>query len=279
MSLDGEAFLKKYGAQAAADAPPVARIREMGIPLACGTDGNRATSYNPGSGCTGSSPARRWAGEAAGRPQPARPHRGAAPVYDGWRLDSGEEGKKARWRPASSPTSRSSPPTTSRCRRTGSRTSSRSSPWSAGRSYTAPVPMRVSRRRFRRLRRTGCGAGIRRVLQARLQDAQNLARSFSRPQLIADGVGKACGCGRFERLGAPRFPRGRYIEMSCCFSSSSSGNMRGSAERTGRACTATAGRTSISRVAVVPQPIAWPISCATTLRATFGNENGGCAMP
>src|SRR2546429_1656808 len=47
MSLDGEAFLKKYGAQAAADAPPVARIREMGIPLACGTDGNRATSYNP----------------------------------------------------------------------------------------------------------------------------------------------------------------------------------------------------------------------------------------
>jgi predicted amidohydrolase YtcJ len=47
MSLDGEAFLKKYGAQAAADAPPIARIRELGIPLACGTDANRATSYNP----------------------------------------------------------------------------------------------------------------------------------------------------------------------------------------------------------------------------------------
>ncbi len=47
MSLDGEAFLKKYGEQAAADAPPIARIREMGIPLACGTDANRATSYNP----------------------------------------------------------------------------------------------------------------------------------------------------------------------------------------------------------------------------------------
>ena len=38
---------QKYGAQAAADAPPIARIREMGIPLACGTDANRATSYNP----------------------------------------------------------------------------------------------------------------------------------------------------------------------------------------------------------------------------------------
>jgi predicted amidohydrolase YtcJ len=32
---------------AAADAPPIARIRTMGIPLACGSDGNRATSYNP----------------------------------------------------------------------------------------------------------------------------------------------------------------------------------------------------------------------------------------
>src|SRR5574341_765501 len=47
MSLDGEAFVAKYGVSAAADAPPIARIREMGIPLACGTDANRATSYNP----------------------------------------------------------------------------------------------------------------------------------------------------------------------------------------------------------------------------------------
>jgi predicted amidohydrolase YtcJ len=47
MSTDGEQYLAKYGAQAAADAPPIARIREMGIPLACGTDANRAVSYNP----------------------------------------------------------------------------------------------------------------------------------------------------------------------------------------------------------------------------------------
>jgi predicted amidohydrolase YtcJ len=47
LSTDGEAFLNKYGPQVAADAPPIARLREMGIPLACGTDGNRATSYNP----------------------------------------------------------------------------------------------------------------------------------------------------------------------------------------------------------------------------------------
>jgi len=47
MSADGEAFVAKYGAQVAADAPPIARIREMGIPLACGTDANRANTYNP----------------------------------------------------------------------------------------------------------------------------------------------------------------------------------------------------------------------------------------
>jgi len=47
MSADGEAFLAKYGAQVSADAPPVARIREMGIPMAAGTDANRANTYNP----------------------------------------------------------------------------------------------------------------------------------------------------------------------------------------------------------------------------------------
>jgi len=47
MSTDGEAFFTKYGGAAAADAPPIARIREMGIPLACGTDANRANTYNP----------------------------------------------------------------------------------------------------------------------------------------------------------------------------------------------------------------------------------------
>ena len=47
MTLDGDAFAAKWGTDAAADAPPVGRIRSMGIPLAAGTDGNRATSHNP----------------------------------------------------------------------------------------------------------------------------------------------------------------------------------------------------------------------------------------
>lgn len=47
MSLDGEAFVERLGEAAAADAPPIGRIRRMGIPLSGGTDGTRCTSYNP----------------------------------------------------------------------------------------------------------------------------------------------------------------------------------------------------------------------------------------
>ncbi|MCZ7564681.1 MAG: amidohydrolase family protein [Burkholderiales bacterium] len=47
LSLDGEQYLARQGAAAAADAPPIGRMRSMGIPLAGGTDGNRATSHNP----------------------------------------------------------------------------------------------------------------------------------------------------------------------------------------------------------------------------------------
>jgi predicted amidohydrolase YtcJ len=47
MTLDGDAFAGKWGADAAADAPPIGRIREMGLHLAGGTDGNRASSHNP----------------------------------------------------------------------------------------------------------------------------------------------------------------------------------------------------------------------------------------
>jgi predicted amidohydrolase YtcJ len=47
MSLDGEAFLQWQGSKVAGDAPPIKRMRDMGIPLAAGTDGTRATSYNP----------------------------------------------------------------------------------------------------------------------------------------------------------------------------------------------------------------------------------------
>ncbi|MCC6780459.1 MAG: amidohydrolase [Hyphomicrobiales bacterium] len=47
MSLDGEAYVTKWGKEASEDAPGFGRIRQMGIPFALGTDGNRAASHNP----------------------------------------------------------------------------------------------------------------------------------------------------------------------------------------------------------------------------------------
>ncbi len=47
MSLDGDPFALKWGKEAAADAPPIGRMRQMGIRIAAGTDGNRASSHNP----------------------------------------------------------------------------------------------------------------------------------------------------------------------------------------------------------------------------------------
>ena len=47
MTLDGDAFVTKWGHDPATDAPPIGRIRQMGLQMAAGTDGNRATSHNP----------------------------------------------------------------------------------------------------------------------------------------------------------------------------------------------------------------------------------------
>ena len=47
MSSDGEAYVAKWGKEAAEDAPALGRIKQMGVPFALGTDGNRASSHNP----------------------------------------------------------------------------------------------------------------------------------------------------------------------------------------------------------------------------------------
>ena len=47
MSSDGEAYVTKWGKEAAEDAPAFGRIKKMGVPFALGTDGNRAASHNP----------------------------------------------------------------------------------------------------------------------------------------------------------------------------------------------------------------------------------------
>ena len=47
MAFQGEYFVDRYGADAAATTPPIARMLEMGVPVGGGTDATRVASYNP----------------------------------------------------------------------------------------------------------------------------------------------------------------------------------------------------------------------------------------
>jgi predicted amidohydrolase YtcJ len=47
MSMQGEAFVRRYGQAAVAETPPVKRMLEMGLPVTLGTDATRVNSYNP----------------------------------------------------------------------------------------------------------------------------------------------------------------------------------------------------------------------------------------
>lgn len=47
MAFQGEAFVSRYGEEAAEHAPPIQAMREAGIPLGAGTDATRVASYNP----------------------------------------------------------------------------------------------------------------------------------------------------------------------------------------------------------------------------------------
>jgi predicted amidohydrolase YtcJ len=47
MAYAGEYFAERYGADAAAQAPPIRRILESGVPFGVGTDGTRVASHNP----------------------------------------------------------------------------------------------------------------------------------------------------------------------------------------------------------------------------------------
>ncbi|EWC52466.1 amidohydrolase [Xanthomonas citri pv. glycines str. 8ra] len=47
MAYQGEAFVRRYGVQAARQTPPVRRMLAAGIPVGAGTDATRVASYNP----------------------------------------------------------------------------------------------------------------------------------------------------------------------------------------------------------------------------------------
>jgi predicted amidohydrolase YtcJ len=47
MAFQGEYFVSRYGARAAARTPPIRRMLELGLPVGAGTDATRVASYNP----------------------------------------------------------------------------------------------------------------------------------------------------------------------------------------------------------------------------------------
>ncbi|QVL31692.1 amidohydrolase [Telmatocola sphagniphila] len=47
MAFQGEYFVDRYGAKAAEQTPPIAKMLDMGIPVGAGTDATRVASYNP----------------------------------------------------------------------------------------------------------------------------------------------------------------------------------------------------------------------------------------
>ncbi|WP_370153053.1 amidohydrolase [Streptacidiphilus sp. EB129] len=47
LSFQGEAFVRRYGPGAAADAPPVRAMLDLGLTVGAGTDATRVSSYNP----------------------------------------------------------------------------------------------------------------------------------------------------------------------------------------------------------------------------------------
>src|SRR5436190_1989220 len=200
MSLDGEAFLKKYGAQAAADAPPVARIREMGIPLACGTDGNRATSYNPWIGLHWLVTGKTLGGAKLQGERNLLDRTEALRLYTtGGAWVSGEEDKKGTLEPGKFadlailsadyfkvPEDRIKD-IESLLTMVGGKVVYGAGPYSRLSPPLPPVsqewlPVREYGEYYRRT----------------LGEAQNLARAFAQPGIIGDaGVWGACGCGVF----------------------------------------------------------------------------------
>jgi predicted amidohydrolase YtcJ len=198
MSLDGEAFLKKYGAQAAADAPPIARIREMGIPLACGTDGNRATSYNPWIGLHWLVTGKTLGGAKLQGDRNLLDRTEALRLYTtGGAWVSGEEGKKGTLEAGkfadlailsadyfNVPVDRIKD-IESLLTLVGGKVVYGAGPYSR---LSPPLP--PGAQDWLPVREYG------EYYKRGLEDAQNLARAFSKPQLIGDGGwGEACGCG------------------------------------------------------------------------------------
>lgn len=100
MAYAGEAFLERYGRKAAADAPPLRKMLQAGIPVGAGSDGTRVASYHPWSALYWMTTGRTVGGTLISSEENRLSRAEALNLYTlGSAYFSGEEGVKGRLAP------------------------------------------------------------------------------------------------------------------------------------------------------------------------------------
>ncbi len=123
MAYQGEYFIERYGARAAEHSPPIRRMLDAGLPVGGGTDATRVASYNPWVCLYWMVTGKTLGGTALYRPDNLLDRDTALRLWtSGSAWFANAEGKKARSRWASSPTSSCPRVTSSASRSPTSRT-------------------------------------------------------------------------------------------------------------------------------------------------------------
>lgn len=126
MAYQGEYFIERYGAGAAEHSPPIRRMLDAGLPVGGGTDATRVASYNPWVCLYWMVTGKTLGGTTLYRPDNLLDRDTALRLWtSGSAWFANAEGKKARSRWASSPTSSCPRATSSASRSPTSRTWSR----------------------------------------------------------------------------------------------------------------------------------------------------------
>ncbi|KFE69589.1 amidohydrolase [Hyalangium minutum] len=100
MTMQGEYFVRRYGAKAAEEAPPVRKMLELGVPVGAGTDATRVDTYNPWVALSWMTTGRTEGGLVLTPPEKRLSRQQALELYTvGSAWFSGEEKEKGRLAP------------------------------------------------------------------------------------------------------------------------------------------------------------------------------------